>query len=220
MEISKKVIVIITLTILPLVFLGSKVLTDTKQRLVDEELNLVRPILEGIAENLKEPYRFPLDSRSELQGFASFNTASRFPHLYHAAIDYFAEVGEPVYAIADGVVSYSGYMNGYPGVVIIDHPKENLYSLYGHLSLKSWLVSKGAIKKGDLLGYIADPSEDFGIGVNAHIHFSIRMGSRMGYPETGPDRWMGGYTTEPPIFKGYIDPEQFILLTKSKLSRN
>ncbi|EAQ55077.1 hypothetical protein MED222_05665 [Vibrio sp. MED222] len=31
---------------------------------------------------------------------------------------------------------------------------------------------------------------------------------------------MGGYTTEPPIFKGYIDPEQFILLTKSKLSRN
>ncbi|WP_394251095.1 M23 family metallopeptidase [Vibrio profundi] len=220
MKVSKKAIVILTLFILPIVFWGSKMLTDTKQRLANEELDRIAPKLEIIAGNLAEPYRFPLDSRSVLQSFASFNTGPRFPNLYHAAIDYFAEVGEPVYAISDGIVSYSGYINGYPGVVIIDHPEENLYSLYGHLSLKRWQVPKGKVKKGDLLGYIAEPSEDFGIGTYPHIHFSIRMGQRIDYTETGPDRWMRGYTTEHPVFKGYIDPEQFILFTMSKLEQN
>jgi len=219
MKVAKKAVVIATLVVLPIVFMGSKYLTDTNQRLANEEIELIRPKLEKIAENLKEPYRFPLDSRSVLQGFASFNTGPRFPNLYHAAIDYYAEVGEPVYAISDGIVSYSGYISGYPGVVIVDHPQENLYSLYGHLSLKQWLVPKGKVKKGDLLGYIADPSEDYGIGTFAHIHFSIRTGLRIEYTETGPDRWMRGYTTEHPVFKGYIDPEQFILLTTSKFKK-
>ncbi|MGL4830255.1 MAG: M23 family metallopeptidase, partial [Vibrio sp.] len=169
--------------------------------------------LKQIAENTNQAYRFPLETRVVLQGFASFNTSSSFHNLYHAAIDYYTEVGTPVYAISDGIVSYSGYMSGYPGLVIIEHEKDGLYSLYGHLSPKKWMVSLGEVKKGDLLGYIAEPAEDFGIGPFAHIHFAIRFGAKKDYSENGVDRWMAGYTPIHPVFKGFVDPEAFIALT-------
>ncbi|EPZ7321157.1 M23 family metallopeptidase [Vibrio mimicus] len=215
MKINPKIIVVITLLLLPILFIGSKYLTDTKQYEAEQEIQRILPKLKQIAENTSQTYRFPLDTRAVQQGFASFNTASRFPNLYHAAIDYYAEMGDPVYAISDGVVSYSGYMSGYPGLVIIDHEKDGLYSLYGHLSLKKWMVPLGAVKKGDLLGYIAEPSEDFGIGSYAHIHFAIRFGAKKDYSENGVDRWMAGYTPMHPVFKGFIDPEKFIVLTMS-----
>ncbi|HFG1639897.1 TPA: M23 family metallopeptidase [Vibrio cholerae] len=215
MKLNPKIITVITLLVLPMLFIGSKYLTDTGQRKAEQEFQRIVPQLKQIAENTSQAYRFPLDTRAVLQGFASFNTSSSFHNLYHAAIDYYAEVGAPVYAISDGVVSYSGYMSGYPSLVIIDHEKDGLYSLYGHLSMKKWMVSLGEVKKGDLLGYIAEPSEDFGIGPFAHIHFAIRFGSKKDYSENGVDRWMAGYTPMHPVFEGFIDPEKFIALTMS-----
>ncbi|MEF2485352.1 M23 family metallopeptidase [Vibrio mimicus] len=215
MKINLRIIVLITVLVLPILFIGSKYLTDTKQHEAEQEIQRLLPRLKQIAENTNQAYQYPLDTRAILQGFASFNTSSSFHNLYHAAIDYYAEVGAPVYAISDGIVSYSGYMSGYPGLVIIDHEKDGLYSLYGHLSLKKWMVSLGEVKKGDLLGYIAEPSEDFGIGPFAHIHFAIRFGTKKDYSENGVDRWMAGYTPMHPVFKGFIDPEKFIALTMS-----
>ncbi|EIE9610414.1 peptidoglycan DD-metalloendopeptidase family protein [Vibrio cholerae] len=215
MKLKPKIIIVITLLVLPVLFIGSKYLTDTDQRKAEQEFQRIEPKLKQIAENTDQAYRFPLDTRAVLQGFASFNTSSSFHNLYHAAIDYYAEVGTPVYAISDGIVSYSGYMSGYPGLVIIDHEKDGLYSLYGHLSMKKWMASLGEVKKGDLLGYIAEPSEDFGIGPFAHIHFAIRLGSKKDYSENGVDRWMAGYTPVHPVFEGFIDPEKFIALTMS-----
>ncbi|MEH0374007.1 M23 family metallopeptidase [Vibrio mimicus] len=215
MKINLRIIVLITVLVLPILFIGSKYITDTKQHEAEQEIQRLLPRLKQIAENTNQAYQYPLDTRAILQGFASFNTSSSFHNLYHAAIDYYAEVGAPVYAISDGIVSYSGYMSGYPGLVIIDHEKDGLYSLYGHLSLKKWMVSLGEVKKGDLLGYIAEPSEDFGIGPFAHIHFAIRFGTKRDYSENGVDRWMAGYTPMHPVFKGFIDPEKFIALTMS-----
>ncbi|HDY7832233.1 TPA: M23 family metallopeptidase [Vibrio vulnificus] len=216
MHLKSRVILVIALLFLPIIFWGSKCITDTKLHDIDQEILRVLPELQKIAENTSQAYRFPLDTRAVLQGFASFNTSSSFHNLYHAAIDYYADVGTPVYAISDGIVSYSGYMRGYPGLVIIDHDRDGLYSLYGHLSMKKWMVSLGEVKKGDLLGYIAEPSEDFGIGPFAHIHFSIRRGAKKDYTEHGVDRWMAGYTQVHPVYKGFIEPEEFIVLTMSE----
>ncbi|EPH5778056.1 TPA: M23 family metallopeptidase [Vibrio cholerae] len=215
MKLKPTIIIVITLLILPVLFMGSKYLTDMEQRKAEQEFQRIKPKLQQIAENTGQAYRFPLDTRAVLQGFASFNTSSSFHNLYHAAIDYYAEIGAPVYAISDGIVSYSGYMSGYPSLVIIDHEKDGLYSLYGHLSMKKWMASLGEVKKGDLLGYIAEPSEDFGIGPFAHIHFAIRLGSKKDYSENDVDRWMAGYTPVHPVFEGFIDPEKFIALTMS-----
>ena len=215
MKVTKGIVVLVTLLILPVIVVGTKFIADTNSRLANEEFDRILPELELKVSNMKEPYRFPLDTRSILQEFGSFNTGPRFPNLYHAAIDYLANVGSPVYAIADGTISYSGYMDGYPGLVIIDHPNEDLYSLYGHLSMTRWIAPTGAIRKGGIVGYIAHPSEDFGIGSFPHLHFTIRTGLRDQYSDTDSGRWMRGYSSEHPIFKGYIDPAMFITLTMS-----
>jgi len=72
-------------------------------------------------------------------------------------------------------------MDGYAGLVVIDHSKESLYSLYGHLSLKSDMVELGPIKRGDIVGYIAEPSESYGIGTVSHLHFALRLGEKADY---------------------------------------
>ncbi|WP_258526356.1 hypothetical protein [Vibrio tarriae] len=93
MKLKPKIIIVITLLILPVLFIGSKYLTDTEQRKAEQEFQRIEPKLKQIAENTGQTYRFPLDTRAVLQGFASFNTSSSFHNLYHAAIDYYAEVG-------------------------------------------------------------------------------------------------------------------------------
>ena len=69
---------------------------------------------------------------------------------HHTAEDSFAPAGTPVYAIGDGIISYSGKARGYGWLIIIDHPVENVYSLYGHLSTSRWKKSSGKVKKGEL----------------------------------------------------------------------
>lgn len=94
----------------------------------------------------------------------------------------------PVYAIADGNISYSQYEADYAGFIIIDHPADNLYSLYGHLSYKMWSKGGGPVKKGELIGYIANTNEGYHIGIYPHLHFSIRLGQKSDYPESGEAR--------------------------------
>ena len=59
--------------------------------------------------------------------------------------------GTPVYAVADGEISFSGPMGGYGWLIIIDHPQANLYSLYGHLSPGRWRMESGTVEKGEMI---------------------------------------------------------------------
>ena len=64
------------------------------------------------------PFQFPLDdvSSDASSSFTLFCAASSGPESarkYHAAEDYFRPAGTAVYAIADGVISFSGPMGGY-----------------------------------------------------------------------------------------------------------
>ena len=82
------------------------------------------------------PFRFPLDEVSSVasSSFTNFCESSDGPESareYHAAEDFFRPAGPPVYAMADGNISFSGPMDGYGWLIIIDHPQANLYSLYG-----------------------------------------------------------------------------------------
>ena len=115
---------------------------------------------------------------------------------YHAAEDYHLPAGSPVYAIADGEISFSGPMGGYGWLIIIDHPQFNIYSLYGHLSPSRWYLKSGTVEKGDLIAYLGDPDENGGSAKNplvTHLHFGIRAGQRRDYPGFGEWRWMAGW---------------------------
>jgi murein DD-endopeptidase MepM/ murein hydrolase activator NlpD len=160
----------------------------------------------------EDDVRFPLSNYRIWQPFANVNAA--FGGRYHCAEDAYGGAGNTVYAIADGVVSYSGPMGGYGWLIIIDHPGHDAYSLYGHLSTWREKVTSGDVLNGDVIGYLADDAED-GSGGNypdwgPHLHFTIRQGSRADYPDTGDSRWMAGYTTAHPGELGWLEPSDFI----------
>jgi murein DD-endopeptidase MepM/ murein hydrolase activator NlpD len=86
---------------------------------------------------------------------------------FHSGIDLGVWTGTPIYALADGVVIYSGWMDGYGNVVMINHG--NLTSLYGHNS--SLVVKVGqTVKGGQLITY----SGNTGLSSGPHLHFEIR----------------------------------------------
>jgi murein DD-endopeptidase MepM/ murein hydrolase activator NlpD len=157
---------------------------------------------------------FPLDSYQVIQEFAHVNQA--FEDRYHTAEDAFGRAGTPVYAMADGVISYSGPALGYGWLITIDHPQLGVYSLYGHLSTRRSKIVEGAVKKGDVIASLADDDEDGSGGDypywGPHLHFGIRQGGRADYPSSDDDnRWMAGYTYVHPETLGWLRPSVFIL---------
>lgn len=165
------------------------------------------------------PFQFPLEHRAIFlsrnpfsTGFAKYGMITRGPE-YHAAEDILQPAGTPVYAIADGTVSYSGPMNGYGWLVIIDHPQANLYSLYGHLSPSRWQIEAGPVSKGELIGYLGDPHENGGSVTNPmrpHLHFGIRAGQRADYLCAGQWRWQAGWLKLCPQELGWLQPSLVI----------
>ena len=174
---------------------------------------------ETFAEDDTLPFRFPLDDADphRTEYFTQFCTAGRnnldSPYKYHAAEDYFQPAGTPVYAMADGDISFSGTAGGYGWLIIVDHPQANIYSLYGHLSPSRWYSKKGPVSKGDLIGYLGDSHENGGSPeqpLEPHLHLGIRAGQRSDYPANGEWRWMAGWIRPCPADVGWLRPSEFI----------
>jgi murein DD-endopeptidase MepM/ murein hydrolase activator NlpD len=162
-------------------------------------------------------FRFPLDASSidETPCYAWFGELNEVDDVrrYHAAEDYRWPAGTPVYAIADGRVSYSGPAGGYGWMVIVDHPRINLCSLYGHLSPSRWSRKPGPVSMGALLGYLGDPDENGGSPespLDPHLHFGARTGQRADYSGRGEWRSMAGWIGLCPQDLGWLQPSLVI----------
>jgi murein DD-endopeptidase MepM/ murein hydrolase activator NlpD len=157
-------------------------------------------------------YQYPLSFYQVIQEFGHRNPY--FDMKYHCAEDAAGAPGTPVYAVSDGVISYSGPMGGYGWLITIDHGNENVYSLYGHLSTRREKMTAGQVQRGDLIAYLADDDEDGSGGDypdwGPHLHFGIRQGRISDYPSDGDSRWEAGYTAAYPTTLGWLDPTDFI----------
>ncbi|MBW2620767.1 MAG: M23 family metallopeptidase, partial [Deltaproteobacteria bacterium] len=188
-----------------LVALGSCAKSDFDSRSMNEH-----------AEHLQKTssFRYPLDDYfPETPVIETDPPKTEKKEGHHTAEDSFVPPGTPVYAIGDGIISYSGRAKGYGWLMIIDHPVENVYSLYGHLSTSRWKKSSGEVKKGELIAYIGDAEECYTLV--SHIHFGLRMGQKADYPRQGDRRWMAGYTNCRPDLVGWFHPSQIIGQTDS-----
>ena len=181
---------------------------------------------ESFPEDDTLPFQFPLDKYepgSPKKHKSSFIMKGRSsldePYEYHAAEDSYGPPGTPVYAMADGKISFSGRMGGYGWLIIIDHPQANLYSLYGHLSPSRWRLRSGTdVKKGDMIGYLGDDDENGGSEKNPlppHLHFGIRAGQKADYPGKGEWRWMAGWIRLCPQDLGWLQPS--IIITSQEI---
>lgn len=86
---------------------------------------------------------------------------------YHKGIDFHARTGDPVNAVADGVVSYSGVRSGYGNVVEIDHGN-GYVTRYAH-------NSRLLVRVGDLVraGQQVAKAGSTGRSTGAHVHFEV-----------------------------------------------
>ena len=136
--------------------------------------------------------------------------------LFHLGQDFKAEIGSPVYAIADGTlieqrtdVSSYGPYEGPGGVIKILHTDSNgrqFLALYGHVNNFKLPYACGApVRSGQVIGYIAPYSHKDGTSI-PHLHFGINL-----VPSSVA--WQGHGTS----LGSWVDPMNFL---KSYSPRN
>ena len=164
------------------------------------EKTIAKDTLKIEEKNIAYEFDFPV-GKPNAKGYYN---AQKFQENYHLGDDWNSvkggnsDLGDPIYAIADGyVVSAKDYKGGWGNIVRIIHflPNGNkIESLYAHCDEikaepKSW------VKKGDTIATIGTANGAY----LAHLHFEIRESINMPIG--------GGYSK---ITKGYVDPTKFI----------
>ncbi|MDO5058864.1 MAG: M23 family metallopeptidase [Neisseria sp.] len=95
----------------------------------------------------------------------------------HTGIDYAAPIGTPVYAPADGVMTFKGWQGGYGHTVMLKH-SNGVETLYAHLSAFS--PAQGNVKAGEVIGFVGSSGNSTG----SHLHYEARINGSPVNPAT------------------------------------
>ena len=91
---------------------------------------------------------------------------------HHFGVDFDANIGDPVKAAADGVVSFAGWKGGYGNTVVVDHG-DGYQTLYAH-------NQKNLVREGDLVraGQQLAKVGSSGRSTGSHLHFEVHVNGR------------------------------------------
>ncbi|HEX7674269.1 MAG TPA: M23 family metallopeptidase [Bdellovibrio sp.] len=89
--------------------------------------------------------------------------------VLHAGLDIAAAPGSPVYAPADGVVTFASYDEGYGKLVSVDHGY-GVSTRFGHMS-QIYVQVGQRINKWDVLGAVGNTGRSTG----PHLHYEVRI---------------------------------------------
>lgn len=135
--------------------------TERANRILGEmdKLNLYRIAAQ------KAPFAVPIkDAFRFTSGFGR-----RWGRL-HAGTDFAAPHGTPIYATADGVVTYAGWQSGYGRLVKIQH-EFGIETRYAHQSKIRVKVGQ-RVSRGDRIGDMGNTGRSTG----THLHYEVRVG--------------------------------------------
>lgn len=91
---------------------------------------------------------------------------------FHDGLDFTADIGEPVYATADGLVVFASNYNGMGKTVEIDHG-DGIRTRYGHNS--TLLVRVGQkVRRGDVISKVGMTGNTTG----PHVHYEVLRNGR------------------------------------------
>ena len=114
----------------------------------------------------------------------------------HQGWDLLADLNSPVFAIADGTVTYGYSTSGYGNWVQLRFTTADgsvRYAFYAHLQPASFSRA-GQVSQGGTLGFVGRSGNAGGPGIPTHLHFEIRTvphpGSGVGGRED-PGRVLG-----------------------------
>ena len=168
---------------------------NAEQRFFDPAFAVLSPI-----EMVKTPKALHFDPPMGSEHLGLTYNAQPFLTTRHLGDDFnglggeHSDLGDPVYAIADGMVIYSGWpSDGWGNVVIAVHklPDGRLVeSFYGHLDRIDTLVG-AQIRRGEQVGTVGNANRRY----FAHLHFELRTSPTLdcgaGYADSGLDRLNG-----------------------------
>ena len=104
------------------------------------------------------------------QGYVSSPYGLRFGGTeFHPGIDIAAEMGTPIVAAADGVVTAAGWNGGYGNMVDIDHG-DGIVTRYGHASALAVSVGQ-QVRRGEIIAYVGSTGRSTG----PHLHYEVRV---------------------------------------------
>lgn len=85
----------------------------------------------------------------------------------HWGIDFSAQAGTPIYATADGEISFTGRKGTYGNTVMIKHGF-GYETLYGHMN-QITVRRKQKVKRGEIIGYVGNT----GLSRAPHVHYEV-----------------------------------------------
>ena len=116
-----------------------------------------------------------------VRGWKSSDFGMRYDPYYHvwqlhAGVDLAADGGTPIYAAADGVVSYADWAGGYGNYTCLRHGRyhgETMSTCYGHQS-RIVVSPDQRVRAGQLIGRVGTT----GASTGNHLHFELRLDGR------------------------------------------
>ncbi len=118
------------------------------------------------------PHFVPVDSDEITSGFGYRADPFTGGGAFHPGLDFRGAYGSPIYAAADGTVSFVGQIHGYGNVVQISHGN-GLMTRYAHMSKTMANVGE-KVHAGDVIGQIGSTGRSTG----PHLHFEVRINDR------------------------------------------
>lgn len=128
---------------------------------------------------VKSPFASPIKSAFRFtSGFGYRRDPKGAGTRMHAGTDFAAAYGTPIYATADGVVTYAGWNSGYGRQVKIQHAF-GIETSYAHQSNIRVKVGQ-RVSRGDRIGDMGNSGRSTG----THLHYEVRIGGKPVNPMT------------------------------------
>ena len=149
--------------------------------MIEERLSTRRSSIDLLAETMRREFpgaaSYASDSAPHTMpsiwpaaGYVSSPYGLRFGGTeFHQGIDIAADMGTPIVATADGIVTAAGWNGGYGNMVDVDHGG-GIVTRYGHASALAVTVGQ-QVRRGEVIAYVGSTGRSTG----PHVHYEVRV---------------------------------------------
>lgn len=128
-----------------------------KQEVRMENIPAIQPVLNKDLKRMASGYGWRVDPVYHIRRF-------------HEGMDFSAPIGTDIFATGNGVISYSGWRQGYGETVEIDHGF-NYKTRYAHCSKRFARVGQ-KVKRGDVIALVGNTGKSTGPHLHYEVHYN------------------------------------------------
>ena len=115
-----------------------------------------------------KPSSIPKQSSQGMIWPTNCKVITQYWHSTHHGLDIDGETGDPLYAVADGIIEVSAWNNGGYGLQVVVNHQNGIKTRYAHCS--KLITSRGeSVKQGDVICLLGNTGRSTG----SHVHFEV-----------------------------------------------